>query len=530
MVGFMPETLFQINHLNISFGQTHIVKDVAFRLDAGETLALVGESGSGKSLTALSLMQLLPPAAHVTGQANFNGQSLLDIGEPAMRTLRGSEISMIFQEPLTALNPLQTIEKQISEAILLHQNLSASVVKDRTLELLDLVGLSALHDRLDAYPHTLSGGQRQRVMIAMALANNPKLLIADEPTTALDVTVQAQILDLLRDLKDRLNMAIILITHDLGVVRTMADHVCVMQDGQIVESRASADLFAAPAHDYTKKLLSAQPSGQAIDAAPDAKPLIEGKNVVVHFPKSKYFWGGVRDWVKAVDDISFSIKEGQTLGIVGESGSGKSTLGLGLLQLIKAQGRVIYQGQDLTALSRHAIKPMRADLQIVFQDPFGSLSPRMSVGGILEEGLRVHEKQMDKDAREKAVIEALRAVHLDPETRHRFPHEFSGGQRQRISIARALILKPRFMVLDEPTSALDVCVQAEVVDLLRDLQRKYNMAYMFISHDLHVVKALSHDILVMKDGKIVEYGPAAEIFESPKQAYTQMLLDAHLAA
>lgn len=539
----MAEALLEIKDLSLSFtapgggDARNVVQNVAFDIQAGETLALVGESGSGKSLSALSILQLLPSAAQIAApaQISYDGESLLGKSAREMRAIRGQEIGMIFQEPLTALNPLHTIEKQIGEAITLHQNLPAKAVKARILELLDLVGLGKLKERLGAYPHTLSGGQRQRVMIAMALANNPKLLIADEPTTALDVTVQAQILDLLKDLKERLGMALLLITHDLGVVRAVADRVCVMQQGQIVERGAVADIFNKPQHDYTKKLLSAQPSGQAIAAQDDAPLLLEAEHIKIHFPKTKNFWGKAKQWVKAVDDVSVRVRAGQTLGIVGESGSGKSTLGLGLLGLIKPQGRVIYMGEngkshELTALKRHAMKKLRADLQIVFQDPFGSLSPRMSVSCILEEGLRVHEKQMSAEAREQAVTRALRDVQLDPEARHRFPHEFSGGQRQRISIARALILKPRFIILDEPTSALDVCVQAEIVDLLRELQGRYDLSYVFISHDLHVVKALSHDILVMKDGRAVEYGPAAQLFEAPAQDYTKTLLSAHLAA
>jgi microcin C transport system ATP-binding protein len=531
----MSETLLTINNLSVDFrtpdGAFRAVDDVSFKIEKGQTLALVGESGSGKSVTALSVMQLLPypQASHPAGSSIlFNNQQLIGSGENFMRTIRGEQIGMIFQEPQSALNPLHTIEKQIGEVLFLHQNMSRAQAKNRILELMDLVGLSGMKDRLDAYPHQLSGGQRQRVMIAMALANNPELLIADEPTTALDVTIQAQILELLDDLKKRLNMALLLITHDLTIVEKMADHVCVMQRGKIVEQNATQALFANPQHAYTQMLLSAQPKGTAIAANLDAPLLMEGRAIKIHFPKRRNFFGRTTDWVKAVDDVNVTLRKGQTIGVVGESGSGKTTLGLGLLKLLKAQGTIVYQGRDISELSRAEMKPLRREMQVVFQDPFSSLSPRMSVAQIIAEGLRVHHKKITAQEREAMVIEALKDVHMDPETRHRYPHEFSGGQRQRISIARAMVLKPQFLVLDEPTSALDLSVQAQIVDLLRELQTKHGLSYMFISHDLRVVKAMAHDLIVMKNGHVVESGPAKDIFENPQQDYTKALLAAAL--
>jgi microcin C transport system ATP-binding protein len=458
----------------------------------------------------------------------LRGEELLNKGESFMRTVRGQEIGMIFQEPLTALNPLQTIEKQIAEPLFVHKKMERPAAKQRVLELLSLVGLDGLKDRLNAYPHELSGGQRQRVMIAMALANEPALLIADEPTTALDVTVQAQILQLLQDLKTRLNMGLLLITHDLSIVEHMADHVCVMEQGAIVEQGATADIFAQPQHPYTQKLLAAQPKGACVPFEKKAETLLEAKNIRVHFAKGKNFWGRTCSWVKAVDGIDVQLKAGQTLGIVGESGSGKSTLGMALLRLVKAQGRIVFAGQDVDRLSKAQLKALRADMQIVFQDPFGSLSPRMSVGQIIAEGLRVHQPDLSAAQRDLQVQQALTMVQMDPETRHRYPHEFSGGQRQRISIARALVLKPKLIILDEPTSALDVSVQAEIVDLLRALQEEHTLSYIFISHDLRVVKALAHDLIVMKDGRVVESGPAQNIFARPQEPYTQNLLAAAL--
>ncbi|MCK6418380.1 MAG: ABC transporter ATP-binding protein [Alphaproteobacteria bacterium] len=536
----MKENLLQIRNLGVEFqtedGVFRAVDDVSFSIDKGQTLALVGESGSGKSVTALSVLQLLPypRARHTPGSSIvFNGQEIIGTTEPVLRALRGRRIGIIFQEPLTALNPLHTIEKQIAEPLLIHQKMPAAKARARVLELLHLVELDTLKDRLDAYPHQLSGGQRQRVMIAMALANNPDLLIADEPTTALDVTVQAQILELLKKLQTELGMALLLITHDLSIVRKMADHVCVMKSGKIVEQNTTAALFAQPQHVYTKTLLNASPSplhsgeGDARSASGEGT-LIEAQNVSIHFPKTKTFFGGIKTVVKAVDDVSFTLNKGRTLGVVGESGSGKSTLGLAILRLLKPQGRVVFQGNDIVGLPQKTLRPLRARMQIVFQDPYGSLSPRMPVRDIIAEGLRVHQPHLNATHRDTAVIEALQSVRMDPATRYRFPHEFSGGQRQRIAIARALVLKPDLIVLDEPTSALDVSVQAQIVDLLRDLQQQRGLSYIFISHDLRVVQALAHDLIVMKDGRVVESGPAASIFTNPQQLYTKALLDAAL--
>ncbi|PZP55822.1 MAG: microcin ABC transporter ATP-binding protein [Micavibrio aeruginosavorus] len=526
--------LLKIQDLSVQFktpgGNFDAVKHVSFSLEKGETLALVGESGSGKSVTALSLLQLLPYplASHPNGSIKFNGEELVGLSEKKLRSFRGSQIGMIFQEPLTSLNPLHTIERQIAEVILLHKKMSKADVRLRVLELLELVGLPKLKDRLNAYPHQLSGGQRQRVMIAMALANDPELLIADEPTTALDVTIQAQILELLDDLKKRLGMALLIITHDLKIVEKMADKVCVMKNGEIVEQRTKTDLFAAPAHDYTKMLLAAQPKGNTTPANQNAPILIEAKNLKVWFPGKKTFFGKPTSYVKAVDDVSFKIREQQTLGVVGESGSGKTTLGLALLKLNQSEGQVTFNGKDISDIKGDDLRALRADMQIVFQDPFGSLSPRLSVAQIIGEGLEVHRKDLKAADRDALVVEALKDVRLDPETRHRYPHEFSGGQRQRISIARALVLHPKLLILDEPTSALDVSVQAQIVDLLRELQERHKLSYLFISHDLRVVKALAHDVMVMKDGIEVESGPAAEIFGNPKTAYTKALLEAAL--
>ena len=530
------QSLVKVENLSVDFktqdGVFSAVKNVSFEIARGQTMALVGESGSGKSVAALSIMQLLPYplASHPAGSSiSFAGEELVGKGDNFMRAVRGAKIGMIFQEPLSALNPLHRIEKQIGEVLRLHQGMGREQARARTLELLDLVGLPQLKTRLDAYPHELSGGQRQRVMIAMALANNPALLIADEPTTALDVTVQAQILELLQDLKTRLNMALLLITHDLSIVEKMADTVGVMQGGMLVESGKTGDIFSKPQHDYTKMLLAAQPRGLAKPAPDNAPVMIEGKGVKVYFPKSRTFFGKTKDCVKAVDNIDIVVKTGHTLGVVGESGSGKSTLGLALLKLLSGvDGAIHFDGRDITALKRKEMRPLRSAMQIVFQDPFGSLSPRLSVAGIIGEGLELHRPDLSKTEREALVIAALKDVHMDPETRHRYPHEFSGGQRQRIAIARAMALKPKFVVLDEPTSALDVSVQAEIVDLLRELQQKHGLTYVFISHDLRVVRAMAHDIVVMKDGKIVESGSAAQIFDNPQETYTKALIDAAL--
>lgn len=531
----MADTLLDVKNLSVDFktpsGVFRAVDDVSFSINKGETMALVGESGSGKSVSAMSVMQLLPyPLASHTDQSSitFEGEELIGKGESFMRTIRGQQIGMIFQEPLTALNPLHTIEKQIAEVLKIHQGMGDDKAVARVKELLDMVGLPRMKERLNAYPHELSGGQRQRVMIAMALANNPELLIADEPTTALDVTIQAQILELLEDLQKELQMALLLITHDLSIVKKMADNICVMKHGKLVEQKDAKALFKKPEHEYTQKLLAAQPKGAAKPGDEKAPVIMQGTNVQVHFPKSKTFFGKTKDWIKAVDNISLSAKKGHTIGIVGESGSGKTTLGMALLRLLSSQGEINFEGRDIANLPEKEMKPLREDLQVVFQDPFGSLSPRMSVAQIIGEGIKIHRPDMSAEERDAEVVEALQAVHMDPGTRHRYPHEFSGGQRQRIAIARAMVLHPKFVVLDEPTSALDVSVQVEIVDLLRELQEKHNLTYIFISHDLRVVRAMAHDIIVMKEGRVVEAGPAKEIFENPKEEYTQTLMDAAL--
>ncbi len=531
----MTHPLLRVQNLSVDFkgadGAFHAVKNVSFSLDKGQTLALVGESGSGKSVTALSILQLLPYplASHPAGSSIvFEGSELVGMKEQALRQIRGRKIGMIFQEPMSALNPLHSIERQIGEVLKLHQNMNDSAAKTRVLELLDMVQLPMMRDRLNAYPHELSGGQRQRVMIAMALANNPELLIADEPTTALDVTVQAEILELLENLQKDLSMSMLMITHDLSIVEKFADHVCVMKNGEIVEQNAAAPLFAAPAHDYSKMLLNAKPRGVVKPANANAEMIIEAKNISVHFPRKKNFFGKVTEVVKAVDGIDVSIRRGQTVGVVGESGSGKSTLGFALLRLVNGKGSIAYKGQDISTFHRAAMTPLRQNMQIVFQDPFGSLSPRMSVADIIGEGLKVHRTDLSAGQRDELVINALSDVKLNPDTRHRYPHEFSGGQRQRIAIARAMVLEPDFIVLDEPTSALDVSVQSQIVDLLRELQERKNLAYMFISHDLRVVRAMAHDVIVMKNGKVVEAGRAQDVFENPRETYTKILMDAAL--
>lgn len=531
----MSEKLLDVRNLSVDFkttdGTFHAVKNVSFSIDRGQTVALVGESGSGKSVTALSVMQLLPYplAAHPDGSSViFEGQELIGKKDTFMRTIRGSKIGMIFQEPMTALNPLHTIEQQIGEVLKLHQKMSDAHAKARVLELLDLVQLPMMKERLNAYPHELSGGQRQRVMIAMALANNPELLIADEPTTALDVTVQAEILELLEKLQRDLGMAMLLITHDLSIVEKFADHVCVMKNGEMVEQAPTAQIFSAPQHDYSKMLLNAQPRGLAAPAPDNAPVVIQAQDMKVHFPRAKNFFGKITDVVKAVDGIDVTIKAGHTVGIVGESGSGKSTLGFALLRLVNGKGNILFNGNDISTYGRKQMTPLREDMQIVFQDPFGSLSPRMSVADIIAEGLKIHRPALSAQERDDLVVKALNDVHLNPDTRHRYPHEFSGGQRQRIAIARAMVLEPKFLVLDEPTSALDVSVQSQIVDLLRELQTKHNLAYMFISHDLRVVRAMAHDLIVMKNGRVVESGSAAQIFADPKEAYTKTLMEAAL--
>ncbi|UTW08034.1 ABC transporter ATP-binding protein [Pseudomonas benzenivorans] len=526
--------LIEVRDLSVEFvtgeQKQRVVEGVSFSIKRGETLALVGESGSGKSVTAHSILRLLPYplARHPSGSIHYAGEDLLKLDENRLRGIRGDRIAMVFQEPMTSLNPLHSIGKQINEVLALHKGLSGAAATERTLELLDLVGIPEPRKRLKAYPHELSGGQRQRVMIAMALANEPELLIADEPTTALDVTVQLKILELLKELQARLGMALLLISHDLNLVRRIAHRVCVMQSGKIVEQASCEKLFHSPQHPYTQELLGAEPSGDpvAVTAGP---PLLEVDNLRVWFPIKKGLLRRTVDHVKAVDGISFSVPQGQTLGIVGESGSGKSTLGLAILKLLGSQGAIRFQGQALEDLSQHSVRPLRRQMQVVFQDPFGSLSPRMSVGQIVGEGLHIH-RMGTRAEQEQAIIDALVEVDLDPETRHRYPHEFSGGQRQRIAIARALVLKPALILLDEPTSALDRTVQRQVVELLRSLQVKYNLTYLFISHDLAVVRALSHQLIVVKEGQVVEQGPAERIFAAPQHIYTQQLLEAAFLA
>ncbi len=508
--------------------QVAALREASFDLARGETLALVGESGSGKSITALSMLQLLPypVASHPAGSIRFQGQELLGAPEPVLRQVRGNRIAMVFQEPMTSLNPLHTIERQINEVLFLHKGLRPAAARARTLELLRLVGLPQAEKRLDAYPHQLSGGQRQRVMIAMALANEPDLLIADEPTTALDVTVQAQILKLLKQLQQRMGLAILLITHDLTIVRKFADKVCVMTNGRIVEAGPVAQVFAAPAHAYTRKLLAAEPKGKPASPPEDAVPVMRAEQVKVWFPIKAGLFRRVVGHVKAVDGIDITIRAGETLGVVGESGSGKSTLGYALLRLQKAEGRIRFGERDLQGLTWADMRALRREMQVVFQDPFSSLSPRLSVFQIVEEGLRVHGLGGEEAARRDRVATALAEVGLDPASMDRYPHEFSGGQRQRIAIARAMVLEPRFVVLDEPTSALDMSVQAQIVDLLRDLQQKRGLAYLFISHDLRVVRALADRVLVMKDGRVVEQGAAATLFSAPQTDYTKALIAA----
>jgi microcin C transport system ATP-binding protein len=526
------QPLLSVRDLSVAFhqgGATSVAVDhVSFDLMPGEVVALVGESGSGKSVTANSILKLLPyPAAsHPSGKILFDGKDMLTLPERALRAVRGNDITMIFQEPMTSLNPLHTIERQIGEILELHQAITGAEARARTLELLLQVGIREPEKRLKAYPHELSGGQRQRVMIAMALANRPKLLIADEPTTALDVTVQAQILELLSDLKTKHGMSMLFITHDLGIVRKFADRVCVMTKGKIVETGTVEQVFTDPQHAYTRHLLAAEPKGEPPHSDASKPVVMQGDDIKVWFPIKAGLMRRVVDHVKAVDGIDITLRAGQTVGVVGESGSGKTTLGLALSRLIASKGRISFIGQSIDHYSYEMMKPLRNRLQVVFQDPYGSLSPRMSVGEIVAEGLKVHERSLSADERDTRVATALEEVGLDPATRWRYPHEFSGGQRQRIAIARAMVLKPRFVMLDEPTSALDMSVQAQVVDLLRDLQAKHELAYLFISHDLKVVKALANDLIVMRHGKVVESGPAAEIFANPQEDYTRALLAA----
>jgi microcin C transport system ATP-binding protein len=525
-------SLLEVQDLSVSFkvegGTLEAVRRVSFHIDKGETLALVGESGSGKSVTALSILQLLPypKAWHPSGSVRLDGRELIGADEATLRQVRGDRVGIIFQEPMTSLNPLHTIDRQIGETLMLHRGMSKTEARARALELLHLVRLREAEERLGAYPHQLSGGQRQRVMIAMALANEPDLLIADEPTTALDVTIQAQILTLLKDLQRRLGMAMLLITHDLTIVRKVADRVCVMTDGEIVETGPVARLFEHPQHPYTRHLLAAEPKGKPLVWAPDAPVVMAAEHVKVHFPIQRGLLRRTVGHVKAVDGVDVRVRRGQTVGVVGESGSGKTTLGLALLRLIKSAGAIRFGDQDLQGLPLRRLRALRRHMQIVFQDPYGSLSPRMSVGQIIEEGLKLHRLGGDRQGRRQLVAKVLEEVGLDPASQDRYPHEFSGGQRQRISIARAMVLEPSFVVLDEPTSALDMSVQAQIVDLLRDLQARHGLAYLFISHDLRVVRALSDEVIVMREGQVVEQGPAATIFDAPRHPYTQALMAA----
>ncbi len=519
-------SLLSVKGLHVHFGdQTDVVNNVSFDIAPGQTVAIVGESGSGKSVTALSLVDLLPETAHVSGSATFDGQELIGADNATLRGVRGNDISYIFQEPMTSLNPLHTIEKQLTEAMLIHQGLTGTRARVRIVELLEQVGIPDPEARLQSYPHQLSGGQRQRVMIAMALANNPKLLVADEPTTALDVTIQAQILDLLADIQRTNGMGMLFITHDLNIVRKIADHVCVMQDGVMVETGPTEAIFANPQHDYTKMLLAAGATGSPAPVPDGAAELVSTKDLRIWFPIQRGLLKMTVGHIKAVNQVDLSIRSGETLGIVGESGSGKTTVALAILRLIRSSGSIQFDGRELQGLSNKQMRPLRKDVQIVFQDPFGSLSPRMTVEEIIGEGLTVHDMPGDRRA---LVQEIMQEVGLNPDWLERYPHEFSGGQRQRIAIARAMILRPKLVVLDEPTSALDMTVQTQIVDLLRDLQEKHRLSYLFISHDLRVVRALSHKVMVMKDGDIVEAGDCETVFDNPQTDYTKALMAAAL--
>ena len=523
-------TILSIKDLSICFhqgGKSHLAVDgISFDIKKGETVALVGESGSGKSATALSVLRLHNYAvtSHPSGEIIFRDQNLLALKDSELRKVRGGNIGMIFQEPMTSLNPLHTIEKQIMETLTIHQGMGDTAARSKTLKLLHQVGIREPEKKLKSFPQQLSGGQRQRVMIAMALANDPVLLIADEPTTALDVTIQAQILQLLSDIQKDTGMSMLFITHDLGIVRGIADKVCVMNQGKIVEEGATKELFANPQHPYTKELINAEPKGDAPKAKLDTPIILQCDKVKVWFPIKKGFLRKTIDYIKAVDGVSLKLHEGQTMAIVGESGSGKTTLGLALTRLISSQGKIVYNGHNINEYSFKQMRPLRKDIQIVFQDPYGSLSPRMSIGEIITEGLQIHEPHLSYGEREQKVINALQEVSIDPEFRHRYPHEFSGGQRQRVAIARAMVLNPKFVLLDEPTSALDVNVQAQVVELLQKLQASHDLTYLFISHDLRVVKSFAHHVMVMRHGHVVEYGPSEEIFSNPKSEYTKALL------
>jgi microcin C transport system ATP-binding protein len=524
--------LVEVSDLSVDFRSsgtiTHAVKNISFEIDTGETLALVGESGSGKTVSALSIIRLLPhPAAsHPSGKIFFRGLELIGATEKELRQIRGNDISMIFQEPMSSLNPLHTIERQVGEILKVHRGLSDAAARKRVIELLTKVGIKDAADRLGRYPHQLSGGQRQRVMIAMALANEPDLLIADEPTTALDVTIQAQILQLLKDLQREFKMAMLLITHDLGIVRKMADRICVMTGGEIVEHGSTKQIFTAPRHPYTKHLLAAEPKGDPPKANPKAPVVLEADDLKVWFPIRRGFLRRTVGHTKAVDGLTLKLRESQTLGVVGESGSGKTTLGLALLRLISSKGRIAYVGKRIDGFDSKEMRPLRREMQIVFQDPYGSLSPRLSVGQIIEEGLIIQNPELSGTERSDRVSRALDEVGLEPYFQVRYPHEFSGGQRQRIAIARAMVLQPKFVMLDEPTSALDMSVQAQIVDLLRDLQRHHKLSYLFISHDLKVVRALANYVIVMREGKVVEQGTARQVFSRPRTAYTKALMAA----
>jgi microcin C transport system ATP-binding protein len=528
----MTEPLLAIRDLAVAFvssGRTTLAVDrVSFDIGKGETLALVGESGSGKSVTALSILKLLPypSAQHPSGAIVFKGRDLLPLSERDIRRVRGDDVTIVFQEPMTSLNPLHTIEKQIAEILLLHRGMTGAAARARTLEVLTQVGIPDPETRLGSYPHQLSGGQRQRVMIAMALANEPDLLIADEPTTALDVTVQAQIIELLQELQKRLGMSLLFITHDLGIVRKIAQRVCVMKEGKIVEQGDVEQVFAAPTHPYTRALLAAEPKPDPAPPQPQAPVVLQTTDLKVWFPIKRGVLRKVVGHIKAVDGVSLEIRKGETLGVVGESGSGKTTLGLALLRLVSSDGPIVFLGNQIQGLRFKEMRPFRHDMQIVFQDPYGSLSPRLSIAEIIEEGLNVHNPGITERERDRRVAQALSDVGLDPATRFRFPHEFSGGQRQRIAVARAIVLEPTFVVLDEPTSALDMLIQSQMVDLLRDLQKRRNLTYLFISHDLRVVAALASRLLVMRNGKVVESGDAASLFANPKTDYTRALFAA----
>lgn len=523
----MSEVVLEIKDLSVAFSGVLAADKVSFSIKKGETVALVGESGSGKSVTALSILQLLPypTASHPSGSIKVDGIEMIGASDRVLQSVRGQKVTMIFQEPMTSLNPLHRVEKQIGEILLVHKGIKLSESRTAILDLLKLVGLQHPEEKMRSFPHELSGGQRQRVMIAMALANDPDLLIADEPTTALDVTIQAQILRLLKDLQAKLGMSLLLITHDLAIVRRMADRVSVMTKGKIVESGETESIFTNPQHEYTKHLIAAEPKGGAIAASASAPVVVETKSLQVNFPIGKGFFFN-KKFLKAVDGVSISIRQGHTLGVVGESGSGKTTLGMAMMRLIRSEGDILFEGVNLQGLKSKVLRPYRRNMQIVFQDPYGSLSPRLSINQIVEEGLLVHRKDLTKEQRREAVADMLVEVGLDPDIQDKYPHEFSGGQRQRIAIARAMVLNPRLVILDEPTSALDMSVQAQIVDLLRDIQQKHNLAYMFISHDLKVVRALSDNVVVMKDGVIVEQGTVRQIFDAPRHEYTKALIAA----